>query len=220
MPKSGNRRNGGSGIPTECRWTWLELKKKFSGRRDGRSPPDDVVFNREYAAIGTDDHHDRQPIQHVTVEKLDPLTVRVRFKKARSRSGPTLLVGGRTDDHPQTSVRPYKGANSRADAVVEARWNRPYLRRVQTGRHRQRRAQYSYHVGPDRPYFDATRCKGGGDDAIGLRAPLIQRRRNGLASKMQVETRSCKTRKTRPAPEAASRSCRAGRTEAIEIIQI
>ena len=165
--------------------TW-KLKKGVEWH-DGRPfTADDVVFNWEYAfdsatattTIGT--YRDAQ------VEKIDPLTVRVRFEKPTPFwAGPFVASTGMII--PKHLFEPYKGANSR-DAPAN-------LKPVGTGPYRfidfkpgdlvRGERNPSYHVA-NRPYFDTIEMKGGGDAVSAARA-VIQTGEYDYAWNMQVE---------------------------------
>jgi peptide/nickel transport system substrate-binding protein len=165
--------------------TW-KLKKGVEWH-DGRPfTADDVVFNWEYAfdsataatTIGT--YRDAQ------VEKIDPLTVRVRFEKPTPFwAGPFVASTGMII--PKHLFEPYKGANSR-DAPAN-------LKPVGTGPYRfvdfkpgdlvRGERNLSYHV-DNRPYFDTIEMKGGGDAVSAARA-VIQTGEYDYAWNMQVE---------------------------------
>jgi peptide/nickel transport system substrate-binding protein len=153
---------------------------------DGRPfTADDVVFNWEYASdpataavtIGT--------FKEVTVERIDPLTVRVGFQKptpfwADAFVGTGMII-------PKHVFEPYRGANSR-DAPAN-------LKPVGTGPYRfvdfkpgdwvKGERNPSYHV-PNRPYFDTIELKGGGDAVSAARA-VIQTGEYDYAWNIQVE---------------------------------
>jgi len=153
---------------------------------DGRPfTADDVVFNWEYAADPATAATSIGSYQDVTVDKIDPLTVRVRFEKptpfwADAFVGTGMII-------PKHVFEPYKGANSR-----EAPAN---LRPVGTGPYRfvdfkpgdlvKGERNPSYHV-PNRPLFDTIELKGGGDAVSAARA-VIQTGEYDYAWNMQVE---------------------------------
>ncbi|HEX3413587.1 MAG TPA: peptide ABC transporter substrate-binding protein, partial [Stellaceae bacterium] len=165
--------------------TW-KLKKGVEWH-DGRPfTADDVVFNWEYASDPATAATTIGNYRDAKVEKIDPLTVRVRFEK------PTpfwagLFVAFEGMIIPKHLFEPYKGANSR-DAPAN-------LKPVGTGPYRfvefkpgdlVRGERYlSYHVA-NRPYFDTIEMKGGGDAVSAARA-VLQTGEYDYAWNLQVE---------------------------------
>src|SRR6516164_3265444 len=88
-----------------------KLKKDVEWH-DGRPfTADDVVFNWEYAADPATAATTIGTYKDITVEKVDPLTVRVRFDKptpfwADAFTGTGMII-------PKHAFEPYKGAKSR-----------------------------------------------------------------------------------------------------------
>jgi peptide/nickel transport system substrate-binding protein len=165
--------------------TW-KLKKGVEWH-DGRPfTADDVVFNWEYAADPATAATTIGSYQNIEVEKLDPLTVRVRFKKP-TPFWADAFVGINGMIIPKHRFEPYKGANSRAAPSD--------LKPVGTGPYRfvefkpgdlvKGDRNPSYHVA-DRPYFDTIEMKGGGDAVSAARA-VIQTGEYDYAWNMQVE---------------------------------
>ena len=165
--------------------TW-KLKKDVQWH-DGRPfTADDVVFTWEYAADPATAATTIGSYQNITVEKLDPLTVRVRFKKP-TPFWADAFVGAFGMILPKHLFEPYKGANSRAAPED--------LKPVGTGPYRfvefkpgdlvRGNRNPSYHV-PNRPYFDTIEMKGGGDAVSAARA-VIQSGEYDYAWNMQVE---------------------------------
>jgi peptide/nickel transport system substrate-binding protein len=154
---------------------------------DGRPfTADDVVFNWEYAADPATAATTIGSYQNVTVEKIDPLTVRVRFTKP-TPFWADAFVGQFGMIIPKHLFEPYKGANSRAAPAD--------LKPVGTGPYRfvdfkpgdlvKGERNPSYHL-PNRPYFDTIEMKGGGDAVSAARA-VIQTGEYDYAWNMQVE---------------------------------
>ncbi|MBV8132043.1 MAG: peptide ABC transporter substrate-binding protein, partial [Alphaproteobacteria bacterium] len=124
--------------------------------------------------------------QDAKVEKIDPLTVRVRFDKP-TPFWADPFVSARGMIIPKHLFEPYKGANSR-----EAPAN---LKPVGTGPYRfvdfkpgdliKGERNPSYHFA-NRPYFDTIEMKGGGDAVSAARA-VIQTGEYDYAWNMQVE---------------------------------
>jgi peptide/nickel transport system substrate-binding protein len=176
--------NGGV-APDGMSVTW-RLKKGVEWH-DGRPfTAEDVVFNWEYAADPATATTTIGSYQDVKVEKIDPLTVRVRFEKP-TPFWADPFVGANGMIVPKHLFEPYKGANSR-----EAPAN---LKPVGTGPYRfvdfkpgdlvKGERNLSYHV-PNRPHFDTIEIKGGGDAVSAARA-VIQTGEYDYAWNMQVE---------------------------------
>src|SRR5271157_4856504 len=176
--------NGGV-APDGMSVTW-KLKKDVQWH-DGRPfTADDVVFNWEYAADPATAATTIGAYQDAKVEKIDRLTVRVRFDKP-TPFWADAFVSARGMIIPKHLFGPYKGANSR-----EAPAN---LKPVGTGPYRfvdfkpgdlvKGERNPAYYV-PDRPYFDTIEMKGGGDAVSAARA-VIQTGEYDYAWNMQVE---------------------------------
>ncbi len=154
---------------------------------DGRPfTADDVVFNWEYAADPATAATTIGSYQNVTVEKIDPLAVRVRFTKP-TPFWADAFVGQFGMIIPKHLFEPYKGANSRAAPED--------LKPVGTGPYRfvefrpgdlvRGERNPSYHL-PNRPYFDTIEMKGGGDAVSAARA-VLQTGEYDYAWNLQVE---------------------------------
>jgi peptide/nickel transport system substrate-binding protein len=163
-----------------------KLKKDVQWH-DGRPfTADDVVFNWEYAADPATAATTIGAYQDAKVEKIDWLSVRVRFNKP-TPFWADAFVSARGMIIPKHLFEPYKGANSR-DAPAN-------LRPVGTGPYRflefapgdlvRGERNPSYHV-PNRPHFDTIEMKGGGDPVSAARA-VIQTGEYDYAWNMQVE---------------------------------
>ena len=176
--------NGGVS-PDGMSVTW-KLKKDVQWHDGQPFTADDVVFNWEYAADPATAASTIGSYQNATVEKIDPLTVRVRFKKP-TPFWANAFVGANGMIIPKHLFEPYKGANSRAAPSD--------LKPVGTGPYRfvefkpgdlvRGERNPSYHVA-DRPYFDTIEMKGGGDAVSAARA-VIQTGEYDYAWNMQVE---------------------------------
>ena len=153
---------------------------------DGRSfTADDVVFNWEYAADPATATVSIGTYKDLTVEKVDPFTVRIRFAKptpfwADAFVGTGMII-------PKHVFEPYKGANSRdAPANLKPVGTGPYKFVEFTPGDRIKGERYpSYHVA-NRPYFDTIEVKGGGDAVSAARA-VLQTGEYDFAWNMQVE---------------------------------
>jgi peptide/nickel transport system substrate-binding protein len=161
--------------------------KKDVAWHDGRPfTADDVVFNWEYAADPATAATTVGSYQNVTVEKIDPLTVRVRFAKP-TPFWADAFVGQFGMIIPKHLFEPYKGTNSRAAPED--------LKPVGTGPYRfvefrpgdlvRGERNPSYHVA-ERPYFDTIEMKGGGDAVSAARA-VLQTGEYDYAWNLQVE---------------------------------
>jgi peptide/nickel transport system substrate-binding protein len=144
---------------------------------------DDVVFNWEYASDPATAATTIGSYQDVEVEKIDPFTVRVHFKK------PTPFWAGRANGLiiPKHLFAPYKGANSReAPANLKPVGTGPYrFVRFEPGDLVKGERNPAYHA-PNRPYFDTIEVKGGGDAVSAARA-VIQTGEYDFAWNTQVE---------------------------------
>jgi len=165
--------------------TW-KLKKGVEWH-DGRAfSADDVVFNWEYAsdpataAVTIGNYRDAK------VEKIDPLTVRVRFEKPTPFWAGLFVAGGGMII-PKHLFAPYRGANSRgAPANLKPVGTGPYrFVEFRPGDLVKGERNPFYHV-PNRPFFDTIELKGGGDAVSAARA-VIQTGEYDYAWNMQVE---------------------------------
>jgi peptide/nickel transport system substrate-binding protein len=165
--------------------TW-KLKRDVQWH-DGRPfTADDVVFNWEYATDPGTAAATMGTYRDITVAKVDPHTVSVRFTKP-TPFWADAFVSQRGMILPKHLFEPYKGANSR-DAPTN-------LKPVGTGPYRfvdfkpgdlvKGELNPNYHE-PNRPFFDAIEIKGGGDAVSAARA-VIQTGEYDFAWNMQVE---------------------------------
>src|SRR5438552_1001852 len=176
--------NGGV-APDGMSVTW-KLKKGVEWH-DGRAfSADDVVFNWEYAGDPATATTTIGSYQNITLEKLDSLTVRVRFKKP-TPFWADAFVGINGMIIPKHLFEPYKGANSRAaPADLKPIGTGPYrFVEFKPGDLVKGERDPSYHVA-GRPYFDTIEMKGGGDAVSAARA-VIQSGEYDYAWNMQVE---------------------------------
>jgi peptide/nickel transport system substrate-binding protein len=165
--------------------TW-KLKKGVEWH-DGRPlTADDVVFNWEYAVDPATAATTIGTYRDATVEKIDPLAVRIRFDKPTPFwAGPFVASSGMIV--PKHLFEPYKGANSRdAPANLKPVGTGPYrFVEFKPGDLVRGERNASYHVA-NRPYFDTIEMKGGGDAVSAARA-VIQTGEYDYAWNMQVE---------------------------------
>jgi peptide/nickel transport system substrate-binding protein len=166
--------------------TW-RLKKDVQWHDGQPFTADDVVFNWEYAADPVTAATTIGSYRDITVEKIDPLTVRIRFDKP-TPFWADAFVGGLTGMIiPKHAFEPYKGAKSReAPANLKPVGTGPYrILDFKPGDLVTGERNPSYHVA-NRPYFDAIEVKGGGDAVSAARA-VIQTGEYDYAWNMQVE---------------------------------
>jgi peptide/nickel transport system substrate-binding protein len=165
--------------------TW-KLKKGVEWH-DGRPfTADDVVFNCEYASDPATAAATIGTYRDAKVEKIDPLTVRVRFDKPTPFwAGPFVATWGMII--PKHLFEPYKGGNSRdAPANLKPVGTGPYrFVEFKPGDLIKGERNPSYHVA-NRPHFDTIEMKGGGDAVSAARA-VIQTGEYDYAWNMQVE---------------------------------
>ena len=165
--------------------TW-KLKKGVEWH-DGRPfTADDVVFTWEYASDPATAATTFGTYRDAKVEKIDPLTVRVRFDKPTPFwAGLFVAVFGMII--PKHLFEPYKGSNSRdAPANLKPVGTGPYrFVEFKPGDLIKGERNPSYHVA-NRPYFDTIEMKGGGDAVSAARA-VIQTGEYDYAWNMQVE---------------------------------
>jgi peptide/nickel transport system substrate-binding protein len=147
---------------------------------------DDVVFNWQYAKDPATASVTVATYRDIIVEKVDDLTVRVRFNKP-SPFWADAFVGAPNSIIPKHLFADYIGSKSR-----EAPNN---LKPVGTGPYKfvefkpgdliRGEINPDYHM-PNRPYFDTIELKGGGDAVSAARA-VIQTGEYDYAWNMQVE---------------------------------
>jgi peptide/nickel transport system substrate-binding protein len=165
--------------------TW-KLKKDVKWHDGQPFTADDLVFNWEYAADPATATTTIGSYQDITVEKLDPLTVRVHFEKP-TPFWPDAFVGQFGMIIPKHVFEPYRGANSReAPANLKPIGTGPYrFVDFKPGDLVRGERNPSYHL-PNRPYFDTIEMKGGGDAVSAARA-VIQTGEYDYAWNLQVE---------------------------------
>src|SRR6266851_21022 len=176
--------NGGV-APDGMSVTW-RLKKDVSWH-DGRPfTADDVVFNWEYAADPATAATTIGSYQDLKVEKIDPLSVRIRFDKP-TPFWADAFVGQRGMIIPKHLFETYKGAKSRdAQANLKPIGTGPYrFVAFQPGDLVKGERNPDYHLA-NRPHFDTIEMKGGGDAVSAARA-VIQTGEYDYAWNMQVE---------------------------------
>jgi peptide/nickel transport system substrate-binding protein len=178
------RENGG--LAADGRSVTWKLKKGVTWHDGKPFTADDVLFNWEYASDPATAAVTIGSYKDVKVEKVDDLTVTVRFAKP-TPFWADAFVGTRGMIIPKHLFADYKGAKSR-----EAPTN---LKPVGTGPYRfvefmpgdmvRGEINPTYHV-PNKPHFDTIEMKGGGDAVSAARA-VIQTGEFDYAWNMQVE---------------------------------
>jgi peptide/nickel transport system substrate-binding protein len=165
--------------------TW-KIKKGVQWHDGEPFTADDVVFNWEYASDPATAATTIGDYRDAKVEKIDPLTVRVRFEKPTPFwAGLFVAAGGMII--PKHLFEPYKGANSRdAPANLKPVGTGPYrFVEFKPGDLIRGERNPAYHIA-NRPYFDTIEMKGGGDAVSAARA-VIQTGEYDYAWNMQVE---------------------------------
>src|SRR5438477_5761854 len=165
--------------------TW-KLKKGVQWHDGEPFTADAVVFNWEYASHPATAATTIGDYRDAKVEKIDPLTVRVRFQKP-TPFWARPFVGYFGVIIPKHLFEPYKGANSRdAPANFKPVGTGPYrFVEFKPGDVIRGERNPAYHVA-NRPYFDTIEMKGGGDAVSAARA-VIQTGEYDFAWNMQVE---------------------------------
>ncbi len=165
--------------------TW-KLKKDVKWHDGKPFTADDVVFNWEYAADPATAATTIGSYKDIKVEKIDPLTVRIRFDKP-TPFWADAFVGQRGMIIPKHLFEEYKGAKSRdAQANLKPIGTGPYrFVAFQPGDLVKGERNPDYHL-PNRPHFDTAEMKGGGDAVSAARA-VIQTGEYDYAWNMQVE---------------------------------
>jgi peptide/nickel transport system substrate-binding protein len=176
--------NGGV-APDGMSVTW-KLKKDVQWHDGNPFTADDVVFTGEYAADPATASTTIGNYRDIKVEKVDPLTVRVRFAKP-TPFWASPFVGYFGMIIPKHLFEPYKGANSReAPANLKPVGTGPYrFVEFKPGDLVKGERNPSYHL-PNRPYFDTIEMKGGGDAVSAARA-VLQTGEYDYAWNLQVE---------------------------------
>jgi peptide/nickel transport system substrate-binding protein len=147
---------------------------------------DDLVFNWEYASDPATAAVTIATYNKVKVEKVDQLTVRVRFSKPTAYWA-DAFVGARGMIIPKHLFDAYKGDKSRdAPSNLKPVGTGPYkFVSFNPGDLVTGALNPDYHE-PNRPYFDTIEMKGGGDAVSAARA-VLQTGEYDYAWNMQVE---------------------------------
>src|SRR5215471_12720458 len=181
IPEIGN----GGVAPDGLSVTW-RLKSGVLWHDGQPFTADDVVFNWEYSADPATAAVTIGIYKDVKVEKVDPLTVRVRFEKP-TPFWADAFVGAGGMIVPKHLFASFRGANSReAPANLKPIGTGPYrFVEFKPGDLVKGERNPSYHVA-NRPYFDTIEMKGGGDAVSAARA-VLQTGEYDFAWNMQVE---------------------------------
>src|SRR5712671_2942427 len=165
--------------------TW-KIKKGVQWHDGKPLTADDVVFNWEYAADPATAATTIGSYKDIKVEKIDPLTVRIRFDKP-TPFWADAFVGQRGMIIPKHLFEEYKAAKSRdAQANLKPIGTGPYrFVAFQPGDLVKGERNPDYHLA-NRPHFDTIEMKGGGDAVSAARA-VIQTGEYDYAWNMQVE---------------------------------
>jgi len=147
---------------------------------------DDLVFNWEYASDPATAAVTIATYNKVKVEKVDPLTVRVRFQKPTPYWA-DAFVGTRGMIIPKHLFEAYKGDKSRdAPSNLKPVGTGPYkFVSFNPGDLVRGELNPEYHE-ENRPFFDTIEMKGGGDAVSAARA-VLQTGEYDYAWNMQVE---------------------------------
>jgi len=162
-------RNGG--LARDGQWVIWRLKKGVQWHDGAPFTADDVVFNWEFATDPATASSSRGDYDQVArIDKLDPYTVKVVFKKPQP-FWPVVFTGdGLIPRHVFAAAR---GAGAReAVGMIKPVGTGPYrLVEFKPGDMIRAELNPSYHV-PNRPYFDRLEIKCGGDSVGAARAVL------------------------------------------------
>ncbi len=147
---------------------------------------DDVVFNWQYSKDPATATVTTGSYNYVTVEKIDPYTVKVSSEKPLTFWA-DAFVGYYGMIIPKHLFEAYSGAKSReAPTNLKPVGTGPYMfRDFRPGDLVSGVINPNYHL-PNRPYFDAIEMKGGGDAASAARA-VLQTGEYDFAWNLQVE---------------------------------
>ena len=147
---------------------------------------DDLIFNWEFACDPATASVTIGSYKEVTVEKIDPLSVRVRFAKP-TPFWAEAFVGSRGMIIPKHLFDAYRGEKSRdAPANLHPVGTGPYkIVEFKPGDVVKGVLNPHYHL-PNRPFFDSIEMKGGGDAVSAARA-VLQTGGSDYAWNLQVE---------------------------------
>jgi peptide/nickel transport system substrate-binding protein len=165
--------------------TW-KLKQGVTWHDGKPFTADDVVFNWEYAKNPATATTTNGSYKDVTVEKVDPLTVKVMFDKPTPFWADSF-VGTRGMIIPKHLYADFTGDKSRdAPANLKPVGTGPYkFKDFKPGDMVTGEINTNYHM-ENRPYFDSIEMKGGGDAVSAARA-VLQTGEFDFAWNLQVE---------------------------------
>lgn len=163
-----SRDNGG--LSADGRTVLWKLKRGVTWHDGAPFSADDVVFNAQYARDPATAATTVGVYQGMTVEKVDPHTVRVLFDKPTPFWPQIFAI---TQLIPRHLHAPYIGARSReAPANLKPVGTGPYkFVDFKPGDLLRGEINPNYHM-PLRPHFDTVELKGGGDAVSAARAVL------------------------------------------------
>ena len=165
--------------------TW-KLKPNVKWHDGQPVTADDLVFNWEYATDPATAAVTIGSYRDLTVEKVDNLTIRVKFKKP-TPFWADAFVGTQGMIIPKHLFQDFRGDKSRnAPANLKPVGTGPYkFVAFNPGDIVKGELNPDYHL-PNRPYFDTIEMKGGGDAVSAARA-VMQTGEYDYAWNMQVE---------------------------------
>src|SRR5262245_12978368 len=159
------------GVSRDGQWVIWRLKKNVQWHDGKPFTADDVVFNWEFAADPGTGATSRGPFEQVArIDKLDPHTVKVVFKKPQPFWAVVFTGGGLVPKHV---FEPFKGAGARESiGSLKPVGTGPYkLVEFKPGDMIRAEINPQYHL-RNRPFFDRVDIKGGGDAVSAARAVL------------------------------------------------
>jgi peptide/nickel transport system substrate-binding protein len=158
-------------LARDGQWVTWRLKKNVVWHDGAPFTADDVVFNWLFAIDPANATATRAGFEEVSrVEKIDPHTVKVLYKKPQPFWAAVFTSGGLL---PRHVFEPLKGSTSRdAIGMIKPVGTGPYkLVEFKPGDWIRAEMNPTYHVA-NRPYFDRLEIKCGGDSASATRAVL------------------------------------------------
>ncbi len=162
-------KNGG--LSRDGQWVIWRLKKNVIWHDGMAFTADDVIFNWTFAIDPANATSTRAAFEEVSrVEKIDPHTVKVVYKKPQPFWAAVYTGGGLL---PRHIFEPLKGSTSRdAIGMIKPVGTGPYkLVEFKPGDLIRAEINANYHI-PNRPHFDRLDIKCGGDSPSSVRAVL------------------------------------------------
>ncbi|MGY4476788.1 peptide ABC transporter substrate-binding protein [Bradyrhizobium sp. USDA 3364] len=174
------------GLSADAKTVTWKLKPGVKWHDGKPFTADDVVFNWEYASDPATAAVSSGTYANMTVEKVDDLTVRIKFKDP-TPFWANAFVGAYGCIIPKHLFAEYKGGKSReAPNNLKPIGTSPYkFVEFKPGDLIRGEINNDYHM-PNRPYFDTIEMKGGGDAVSAARA-VIQTGEYDFAWNIQVE---------------------------------